>query len=374
MHPDFAALLQTLPDLREKAGLTKESVEETLVMGKGWIDRYETGQLEPTLGVLAALLNLYGVSISEFFDDIDLSSDAGIIDRHLTASEDGRDLLLHFPMGSHAATVKIPNASIDELNDVLLCMRDMLSRGDKRGSIVESFLRAAELWPHANPSDLWYFVIAHAYQDDFNHPASSAGKDWPQSWKRAGGWSLEAIIVRHYNPFLATKGISLEMPEPETKKTILASMGLHDSVDVEKADVLALGTNTTGEKVPFGVIHVKASLAERRTDDAPLSARLISANYASPLVTMDCKAMPSDLPVNRGELGPVQGGAEKVSSKRLDIEERRVFDAAFTYNRNTLPTPSGTNASARIISCDFSNPDDAFSAYLVRKWSDRQGI
>lgn len=374
MHPDLVTLLQTLPILREDAGLTKELVEEKLVIGEGWIDLYEAGDLEPSLGVLAALLDLYDVSLAEFFSEIDLASDGVIVDRHLTASAEGNDIFLHFPMGSHLATVKLENTSIEDFNEILLTMRNKLSQDDKRGSIVDSFLKAVHLWPHANPSDLWYFLISHAYQDDFNHPASSAGKDWPQSWKRAGGWSLEAIFVSHYNPFLATKGISLEMPEPNLKREILESMGLNDPADVEKADVLAMGTTSDGEKVPFGVIHVKASLAERRTDDAPLSARLISANYASPLLTMDCKASPRDFPVNKGELGAVQGGGVRVSSKRLDIEERRVFDAAFSYNTNTLPTPAGTNASARIVLCDFSNPDDKFSEYLERKWKDRQGI
>ncbi|MBA8965064.1 transcriptional regulator with XRE-family HTH domain [Rhodococcus percolatus] len=374
MHPELAALFRSLTDLRVSAGYTAEAVEEKLVMGPGWIERFESGMDEPSFGTLAALLALYGHSLSDFFESLDFGDEAVIVDRHLAAEEVGESLVLHFPMGSHAAEVTIPDASLDEFNQVLLVLRDELASGSAREAIVNCFLKAVELWPHANPSDLWYFLVAHAYQDDFNHPAKSAGKDWAQSWKRAGGWSLEAIFVNHYNKYLATQGIRLDMPAPDEKKRLLGMMGLTSQADLEKSDVLVLGKAPDGSEHPFGVIHVKASFAERRTDDAPLSAKLIRSNYVSPLLTMDCKASPSAKPNNRGELGPVQGGLEKVSSKRLDIEEDRIFDAVFVYNRNSLPTPVGAATAARIYICTFADPDDSFSRHLIKKWKDRQGI
>jgi len=60
-----------------------------------------------------------------------------------------------------------------------------------------------ELWPHANPSDIWWFVVSRAYHDPFNHPAHYARLDLGQSWKRTGGWALEEVLVRHYGPALA---------------------------------------------------------------------------------------------------------------------------------------------------------------------------
>jgi len=278
-------------------------------------------------------------------------------------------------MGAHAAQVSIPDATLEEFNQILLVLRDKLaSPAGARDAVVACFLKAVQIWPHANPSDLWYFLVSHAYQDDYNHPAKSAGKDWSQSWKRAGGWSLESIYVNHYNQYLVTQGIRLVMPAPDEKRQLLALMGMHSSADVEKSDVLVLGKTPDGTEHPFGVVHVKASFAERRTDDAPLSIKLIQNNYVSPLLTMDCKASPSDRPVNRGELGPVRGGVEKVSSKRHEIEKYRIVDAVFVYNQNTLPTPLGSSASARIYVCSFSDPNDAFSSHLIRKWKDRQGI
>lgn len=373
MHPQIKTLFQKLRSSRENSGLSYAQVEEELVMGPGWIKLIEEGRTEPSLGTLAAILSLYGQSLESFFADLDFGEDDMIVDRHLSATEDGNNLLLHFPMGQHDASVLLPKASLKELNEVLLVLRNGLASDNVREAIVDCFLSAVAKWPHANPSDLWYFLLAHAYQDDFNHPAAKAGRDWGQSWKRAGGWSLEAIFVQHYNTYLKTRGIELTMPGPDEKRHLLKVMGLLGDSAIEKSDVLAVGTDSNGEKHPFGVVHVKASFAERRTDDAPLSARLMAGNFASPLLTMDCKAGPSERPKNRGELGAVQGGSSRVSSKRLDIERDRIFDAAFSYNANTEPTPPGTSAAARIYRCDFADPNDAFSKHMVRKWEDRQG-
>lgn len=374
MHADLIALFNGLESARVAQGLSREDVENTLVLGPGWVELFESGKREPSLGALAALLTLYDVKLSDFFQELELSNEGVIPDRHLSVEPDGDGIYLHFPMGAYDAKVRFSNASIDEYNDVLLVMRNRLAAGQKKEAIVDAFMKAVHLWPHLNPSDLWYFFISHAYQDDYNHPATSAGLDWSQSWKRAGGWSLEAVYVKHYNSFLAQHGIELLMPDPATKKGFLGQMGIAGQAGVEKSDVIAVGRNNAGDVEPFGVIHVKASFAERRTDDVPLSRQLIQSNYASPLLTMDCKAAPREQPINKGELGPVQDGTARVSSKRLDIERDRVFDAAFSYNSNTFGTPQNANAASRIHVCNFSDPDDAFSRYLVRKWNDRQGI
>jgi hypothetical protein len=354
--------------------MTFGEVEKHLVLGAGWVERFESGLAEPSLGTLAALLDTYGSNLPTFFAELDLGDTRVVLDRLLTATEDGTDLVLHFPMGPFPATVCVPNATLDEFNDVLSVLRDRLALENKREAIVACFLKAAEAWPQANPSDLWYFFISHAYQDDYNHPATEAGRDWAQSWKRAGGWALEAVFVAHYKAHLEQNGVLLDMPtDPHLKTGYLRSMGVTDAAAAAKSDVLVLGWRDNAWE-PFGVVHVKASFAERRTDDVPLSMQLIARGYASPFVTMDCKAAPSATPFNRGELGPVQGADAVISAKRLDFEDDRKFDACFVYNTNTLPTPVRQAAAARIHVCDFNDPDDVFSRHLIRKWHDRQGI
>jgi hypothetical protein len=133
---------------------------------------------------------------------------------------------------------------------------------------------------------------------------------------------------------------------------------------IPKIDVVLTGDTPRGQRF-FGVVHVKASFAERRTDDVPLSDELTRGGYTSPLWTMDCKSTPGAHPVNRGELGDVDG---RRSAKRKDIEDSGYFTGCFSYNRNTLPSPAGLPAERRVHSCDFSDPDDVFSRFILERW------
>jgi hypothetical protein len=98
-----------------------------------------------------------------------------------------------------------------------------------------------------------------------------------------------------------------------------------------------------------------------------MSRTLIKAGCLSPLWTMDCKSMPGERPVNRGELGvPFRRDADKRSAKRKDIEKDGYFSACFSYNANTIPTTRGQKAKAKIYVGDFTNPDDAFSRFILK--------
>lgn len=236
-------------------------------------------------------------------------------------------------------------------------------------SIARAFLKAVETWPHANPSDVWWFVIYRAYCDPFNHPAERAHRDFGQSWKRAAGWALEGVLVRHYGPYLQKHhGINLFIATGERKDLLLHHLEVEDRLEADKVDVFLTG-HLDGQEVCFGVVHVKASFAERRTDDVPMSRSLVQAGYTSPLWTMDCKSTPSPHPKNRGELGkPKKSTEDRRSAKRKDIEEDGYFSACFSYNQNTVPTPSNQPSKARIYVCDFSNSNDAFTRFVAREW------
>lgn len=92
-----------------------------------------------------------------------------------------------------------------------------VSEALKTDSVASTFLKAVEVWPDANPSDLWWFVIYRAYCDPYNHPAQFARLDFTQSWKRTGGWALEEVLVRHYGPFLRARGVNLFIADGSTK-------------------------------------------------------------------------------------------------------------------------------------------------------------
>ena len=80
---------------------------------------------------------------------------------------------------------------------------------------------------------------------------------------------------------------------------------------------------------------------------------------------MDCKSTPSERPFNKGELGTVDG---RRSAKRKDLEDDGWFSACFSYNSNTRPTPEKSDARARVICCDFSDPKDEFAESIVTAW------
>lgn len=158
----------------------------------------------------------------------------------------------------------------------------------------------------------------------------------------------------------------------DEKERLIKQLHVRERLEADKVDVLLTG-KCKGVEQCFGVVHVKASFAERRTDDVPMSKALVDAGYVSPLWTMDCKSTPSAMPNNRGELGePKDAKSDLRSAKRKDIEDDGYFSACFSYNRNTKTTPAGQNAKARVIVCDFQSPDDAFSHFIVTNWKKRR--
>ena len=154
-------MFQQLKQLRVAAELSPAQVETKLLLGPGWVTRFEAGELEPPLGMLAALLGLYGTDIPTFFAGLNLGKGPLVPDRHLTASQSGDGLQIYFPMGSDDAAVTIPKATLAQLNEVVGKLRDELAAGRKKEAIAVAFLDAVHKWPHYNPSDLWYFLISH---------------------------------------------------------------------------------------------------------------------------------------------------------------------------------------------------------------------
>jgi hypothetical protein len=330
--------------------------------------------------MVLAVLGSLQIHPSEFFAGLSVPSSASTVERFLYAVSDGGDLVLHFPYGEYDAQYRLRDASLSEFENVISQLRDGLARevaADKSlsatiksDSVARTFLRAVQLWPNANPSDLWWFVVYRAYSDPLNHPALQARLDWNQSWKRTSGWALEEVLVRFYGEFLKSKGVIVSIAHGERKERLLSQLKIDGRLEADKIDVLLSGMRGE-EEICFGAVHVKASFAERRTDDVPLSRALVEAGYASPLWTMDCKSIPQTKPVNRGELGAVlvPWERDRRSAKRKDIEDDGFFSACFSYNHNTLPTPNGQESKSQIIVCDFRTPDDVFSRFVLNAWA-----
>jgi hypothetical protein len=110
----------------------------------------------------------------------------------------------------------------------------------------------------------------------------------------------------------------------------------------------------------------KASLAERVSDDVPCSAAMMRSGLVSFLYTFDSKSFPppaGDL-VNRGELGSIA----QPSDKRRYIEEHGSFDACFSYNLRSVPSPEVTPSGKRIFVCSLKPEEDIFPSQVIDAW------
>ena len=58
-RPDayIKTLLNNLKLIREKANLSTQELEDRLILGPGWINRFETGETIPTLDMMITILN-----------------------------------------------------------------------------------------------------------------------------------------------------------------------------------------------------------------------------------------------------------------------------------------------------------------------------
>lgn len=374
MSEYIKSLLENLKKIRTQAGISEADLEERLILGPGWIRRFETGKTVPSIDMMLALLNEIGADFAQLLDGLP-EPEAAEVERMLFAEPTENGIQVNFRYAKHDAKYYLQNTTVEDFETVIKTLRDGLSRlsranddqaeAIKTDSVAKTFLAAVRQWPNVNPSDLWWFVVYRAYCDPYNHPASFARLDFTQSWKRTGGWALETIVVKHYADFLKAHGVNIYIADAAERAWIVRGLQLNDRIEADKIDVVLTGDTPQGPRF-FGVVHVKASFAERRTDDVPMSIALVRGGFTSPLWTMDCKSMPSPLPVNRGELGGNEG---RRSAKRKDIEDEGYFSGCFSYNSHTIPSPQGLPPERQVHVCNFANPDDAFSRFILQRWN-----
>ena len=347
---------------REALDLTQESLSERAGLDRSYIGGIERAERNPALSTIIRLASALGVPPARLLEgtteEVSQQRSPGLF----TAIEAHDGLLFRFRYGQYDAQYVLPAATIGEFDDVVNVLKSGLLHARNRADAgCAAFLRAVSTWPTTNPSDLWTLVINRAYCDPNNHPSTNGRLNLEQSWKRTSGWALERIAVTHYRAFLERAGITIKTGTIAEKRALLEPIGTPNIVP-DKADLLLTYRHRGGE-ILLGVIHVKASIAERRTDDVPMSQALIDAGFLSVFWTMDSKMFPSTVPMNRGEFGAVE--EQQLNDKRMDFEDRGLFSACFSYNTRTVPTPPNRNVAARILVCDFTNSDDLFARFVV---------
>lgn len=229
-----------------------------------------------------------------------------------------------------------------------------------RDTIKNAYLTALRTCPAANASDLWHHVVYRQYCQLFNRYRPQDAK---QSWVRASGEALELAVEELYSAVLLEHGIRIQMLISKPRKlAALRAMGIDGVVGSDKLDVALFLDDTD---TIFGGVHVKASLAERISDDVPCSRAMMNNGYFSPLWTLDVKSFPpphGDL-VNRGELGSPITPTEK----RKYVEAHGDFDHLFSANARTIESLSKTTSGKRVILLDLVNQPDPFAEEVITR-------
>ena len=237
--------------------------------------------------------------------------------------------------------------------------------GKNRQAIFEALALAFHNFPDVNPSDLYHHVVYRLYLREYTKTQAD------RSWVRAGGEALELFLQEHYNSVLAEQGVKLLWLSNDTlKQAALAEMGITSQVGGSKLDIALYGRTRVGGWRIFGGIHVKASLAERVSDDVPCSLVMMGVGMVSYLLTLDAKSFPppnGDL-VNRGELGSINAP----SDKRAYIESHGSFDACFSYNLRTVPSGTATASGKRIYTSTFNPRTDPLPGIVLAAYQNAQ--
>ena len=246
--------------------------------------------------------------------------------------------------------------AVGELIDQALARPKMKNRD----TIKDAYLTALRTCPAANASDLWHHVVYRQYCHLFNRHRPQDAK---QSWVRASGEALELAVEELYSPILLEHGIRIQMLLSKPRKVAaLQAMGIENIVGSDKLDIALFLDDTD---TIFGGVHVKASLAERISDDVPCSRAMRNNGYFSPLWTLDVKSFPppqGDL-VNRGELGTSTAPTEK----RKYVESHGDFDHLFSANARTAASVAKTASGKRVIVLDLANQPDPFAREVIAR-------
>ena len=221
-------------------------------------------------------------------------------------------------------------------------------------AVAQAMLTAIQLCPQANPADLWVHVVYHEYR--------LRAERSDQSWKRVSGQAFEHVLLSIYAPRLAQYGIMLRSAVPADA----TALRLHErGIGSSKTDLILEGM--VGDKQRrFGVIHCKASIAERLSDDAPASQSLIEQGYWSAVATMDAKMYPPPHgdAVVRGELKHTKRG-----DKRRYFEVAGQFSGCYSFNTRTPASQDEPPPKSRIYSLTFTEEQpDVLIRDIVEVW------
>lgn len=261
---------------------------------------------------------------------------------------------LHSPDGKVHAAVQVEGIKPKQYKQISDFLGEALKREELAYVAVSVAMRqAVERCPKANPADLWVHLIYHQFRNRYQRS--------DQSWKRVSGQAFEHVLASAYQPRLTLHGITLR---PSTRADAIAFGLVKRGLGSAKTDLVLEGAHSS-KLYRFGVVHCKASVAERLTDDVPVSKALMRKRIWSVIATMDAKMFPpphGDGVVN-GELGL------NARDKRKYFEVAGQFNGCYSFNLRTPPSPAKTKSGCRINALNFTEPQpDLFVKDVCTAW------
>jgi transcriptional regulator with XRE-family HTH domain len=356
--PRYDLVITTLIHFRERAQETQTSLSDKLGKPQSYIAKIEGRDRRLDIIELFDILQALSVSPKQFFRTIGWIADTSVpVPLRANAEPTETGIVLSMTTDDRLYKVILDSVQPDDylrveaqVSSLFAALNEPKAELKNRDTIAQAFEIAFRLLPNVNPSDVYHHIVYRLYLREYNRSKPE------QSWVRAGGEGLGLFLKNHYTPKLEPFGIqAVPLYDDKNRQiAVLHEMGIYGTVGNSKLDIALYGSRN-GEAVLFGGIHVKASLAERVSDDVPCSEAMIRRGFLSILFTFDAKSFPppaGDL-VNRGEFGSL----EKPNDKRQYIEVHGSFDACFSYNLRTVPSPAETPAGKRIFVSRFGETD-----------------
>lgn len=389
--PRYRALIARLVSLREAEGLTQGGLAERLgglLRGFRQADVSKVEGLQRRLDVVevsdwltalgqnpATVLGEFDWWAGELSPHEPTGDEAEFVPKPGSAvpSPGGAGVVVTLVGQGVQHDVEFPGTSLPDYLEVeaeairlFRSLNDASLRLKNRDAIFRALDFAVRKLPTLNPSDVYRHIVYRLYLREY---ARSQPK---QSWVRAGGEGVELFIESWYRDTLAADGIEVKaLLSGDAKELALNEMGIAGRVGKAKLDIALYGLHR-GDRVIFGGIHSKASLAERVADDVPCSRAMMEAGLLSVLWTFDAKDYPPRDLTNKGEFGT----PETPSTKRDLIERGGAFDVCFSYNTRTLPSNASTPSGKRIFSSSLrqTDPLPRYVAAFWQRFKARNGL
>ena len=171
-------ILEKLKEAREAKQVALSDVAKSINIGEDWLTAVESGETTPTLELVYAISEAAEINLAPILEKAkNIEGKSTELSRAIQAEQDGENLDLYFQYNDHKAKYTLKNAKVSQYDELLSDLRanSYNEKIKKSDFVINTFFKTIEIWPDANPSDIWGFFLSRLYQDPYNHPVEGGG-------------------------------------------------------------------------------------------------------------------------------------------------------------------------------------------------------